>query len=182
MSPTRSLLHLLGRGAGPVIRRVWTLTCDRETRRPRPRRDGAKLTGPVLRAVSGTGVSFAAEHECGGGIELSCAKQVFQPGPESIFLEYYLSILHLPASEKTTKRSITDLTARNLHASGLTPQNLRCLVQNRGFNPGSRATRGGALAPRPPSCVTNRRAQPHAARRNSRRRRRAGPQKYGLGF
>ena len=45
MSPTRSLLHLLGRGAGPVIRRVWTLTCDRETRRPRPRRDGAKLTG-----------------------------------------------------------------------------------------------------------------------------------------
>jgi len=33
MSPTRSLLHLLGRGAGPVIRRVWTLTCDRETRR-----------------------------------------------------------------------------------------------------------------------------------------------------
>ena len=45
MSPTRSLLHLLGRGAGPVIRRVWTLTCDCETRRPRPRRDGAKLTG-----------------------------------------------------------------------------------------------------------------------------------------
>ena len=45
MSPTRSLLHLLGRGAGPVIRRVWTLTCDRETRRPRPRRGGAKLTG-----------------------------------------------------------------------------------------------------------------------------------------
>ena len=44
MSPTRSLLHLLGRGAGPVIRRVWTLTCDRETRRPRPRRDGAKPT------------------------------------------------------------------------------------------------------------------------------------------
>ena len=32
MSPTRSLLHLLGRGAGPVIRRFWTLTCDRETR------------------------------------------------------------------------------------------------------------------------------------------------------
>ena len=45
MSPTRSLLHLLGRGAGPVIRRVWTLTCNCETRRPRPRRDGAKLTG-----------------------------------------------------------------------------------------------------------------------------------------
>ena len=49
MSPTRSLLHLLGRGTGPVIRRVWTLTCDRETRRPRPRRDGAKLTGAWAR-------------------------------------------------------------------------------------------------------------------------------------
>ena len=45
ISPTRSLLHVLVGGAGQVIRRVWTLTCDRETRRPRPRRDGAKLTG-----------------------------------------------------------------------------------------------------------------------------------------
>ena len=42
--------HLLGWGPGPVIRRVWTLTCDRETRRSRPRNlppRAGKLTRPV---------------------------------------------------------------------------------------------------------------------------------------
>ena len=66
MSPTRSLLHLLGRGAGPVIRRVWTLTCDRETRRPRPRRDGAKPTGAGAPRHWRSGILWlaAAERNC----------------------------------------------------------------------------------------------------------------------
>ena len=66
MSPTRSLLHLLGRGAGPVIRRVWTLTCDREMRRPRPRRDGAKPTGAGAPRHWRSGILWlaAAERNC----------------------------------------------------------------------------------------------------------------------
>ena len=41
----RGVFYVLGRGAGPVMRRVWTLTCNFEIRRPRPRRNGAKLNG-----------------------------------------------------------------------------------------------------------------------------------------
>ena len=83
MSPTRSLLHLLGRGAGPVIRRVWTLTCDRETRRPRPRRDGAKLTGAVLRTVLRT-VSDPVSVARGRRILVRLCKTGFKAQPARI--------------------------------------------------------------------------------------------------
>ena len=58
--------HLLGWGPGPVIRRVWTLTCDRETRRPRPRRDGAKPTGAGAPRHWRSGILWlaAAERNC----------------------------------------------------------------------------------------------------------------------
>ena len=92
MSSTRSLLHVLGLGAGTVIRLVWALTCDRETRRPRPRRDGAKITGVLWsRAVNGPGF-VARGGGLVGGLRLSFAKQVSLPAPESIFLRVFLLI------------------------------------------------------------------------------------------
>ena len=107
--------------------------------------------GPGLRAINGPEFVSRGGKSAVAGLMSVLPKQVLQA--ELIVCARYLSILHLPASEKTTKRSITELTARNLHASGLRPQKLECLVQNRGFNrgPGPRAAAPSLLGRRFPS-------------------------------
>ena len=57
MSPTRSLLCVLLGGADPVMRRVWTLACDCETRRC------AAILRPVLPRAVGGAMSYVAAQQ-----------------------------------------------------------------------------------------------------------------------
>ena len=153
---------------------------QRELRRPGRAAMAQNSPGPELRVINGP--AFVSRRNKRGGWRLELRLQNrFCSCSESIVGGVISRFCTYPRSSRLS-RYIFGRTARFARERPQTKKNLSAWCKNRGFNRGSRATRGGALTPRPPTCVTNRRAQPHAARRNSRRRRRAGPQKYGLGL